>query len=83
MSCTFFFYSRPYSLLLLLSRRRRRTRFGLSRVQLIAVLWKNSPLNLNVLKSVQIAIDGVTHKLVQACDTRWLSNEGIVSKWLF
>jgi len=24
---------------------------------------------------VQISIDGVTHKLVQACDTRWLSNE--------
>jgi len=31
-----------------------------------------------VLKTVQMAIDEKSHKLVQACETRWLSNAGSV-----
>jgi hypothetical protein len=40
--------------------------------------FQHSPVRLNVLKCVQMAIDSVTHKLVQSCDTRWLSIAGSV-----
>jgi hypothetical protein len=40
--------------------------------------FQHSPLRLGILKTVQMGIDGQSHKLVQACDTRWLSNAGSV-----
>ena len=40
--------------------------------------FQNSPLRLGALKTVQMAIDGQAHKLVQPCETRWLSNAGSV-----
>jgi hypothetical protein len=41
-------------------------------------LFSKSPKRLLVLKATQLAIDGMTHKLVQPGATRWLSYEGSV-----
>lgn len=42
-------------------------------------LFSRSPVRLGVLKQIQMAVDGIYHKLVQPGATRWLSYEGSVT----
>ena len=41
-------------------------------------LFSKSPKRLFVLQATQLAVDGMSHKLVQPGTTRWLSYEGSV-----
>ena len=42
-------------------------------------MFKHSPKRLAVLESVQCAVDGTSHKLIQAGSTRWLSYDGSIA----
>ena len=42
-------------------------------------MFKHSPKRLAVLEGVQFAVDGISHKLVHAGSTRWLSYDGSIA----
>jgi hypothetical protein len=51
----------------------------LSMLSKLYSLFQHSPKRLNVLLATEVAIDGLSHKLVQPGETRWLSYEGSVA----
>jgi len=48
----------------------------LNAVNTLYSLFSHSPLQLNILRQTEQAVDGMSHKLVQQGATRWLSFEG-------
>jgi hypothetical protein len=51
----------------------------LSMLSKLYSLFQHSPMRLNVLLATEVAIDGLSHKLVQPGETRCLSYEGSVA----
>jgi len=42
-------------------------------------MFSHSPKRLSVLQATEVAVDGISHKLVQPGETRWLSYDGSVA----
>ena len=54
-------------------------KYVLSALTSLYFLFPRSPLSMGILKEIETAVDGLSHKLVQPGSTRWLSHDASVS----